>query len=507
MNSFFGLNVGLKSLFASQTALNTINHNISNADTAGYSRQVVSQKASQALSTSNGSGMVGTGVKIESIVQIRNVFLDQRYWQENAQYGEYSIKSDTLSELESLLSGASDDGLDDALNSFTSAMEDLADDSSEDSARSAMVAEGSALCEYLNNMYGTLEDLLDENNSAVKTKVDEINSLANQIGALNQQIYKAESTGDTANDLRDQRTVLINQLSGIANIEVKEVSFGTLANGKKDLRFSIKINGVSLVNHFSVNELECSESSDGTYGVQWAESHNEVSFSGGEIKGYLDMCNGHGSDGDFKGIPYYMNQLNNFARSLAKAYNEGVYADGESHSSGHAGGVGLDGSTGVRFFSYEEKSTAELMNSCTDMDEIYANITAGNISLSADVINDTDQIAASSAAGEAENSDNLTELIEMFDDSEVFDNGTPEDYVNGVYATIGIETALASKLANIHENLVELIDSHKTSISGVSLDEETSNLIKYQLAYSAAAKVISVMDEILDVTINSLGAG
>lgn len=506
MNSFFGLNVGLKSLFASQTALNTINHNISNADTTGYSRQVVSQKASRALSTSNGSGMVGTGVNVESIVQIRNVFLDQRYWQENAQYGEYSVKSDSLSELESLLSATSEDGLDDALNSFTSAMEDLADDPSDDSARSVMVAEGSALCEYLNNTYGTLEDLLEENNSAVKTKVDEINSLANQIASVNQQIYKAESTGDTANDLRDQRTVLVNQLSAIADVQAKEVSYGTLANGKKDLRFSIRINGVSLVNHFSVNELECSENSDGTYAVQWAETGNEVSFSGGEIKGYLDMCQGDGSDGGFKGIPYYMNQLNTFAGSLAKAYNEGIYADGESHSSGHAGGVGLDGSTGIRFFSYEEKSTDELMSSGTDTDGIYANITAGNISLSADVLNDTDQIAASSTADEAENSDNLTELLEMFDDSEVFDNGTPEDYVNGIYADMGIETALASRLANTHENVVELIDSHKTSISGVSLDEETSNLIKYQLAYSAAAKVISVMDEILDVTINSLGA-
>lgn len=506
MNSFFGLNMGVKSLFASQAALNTISHNISNADTEGYSRQVVSQKASRALSTSNGSGMVGTGVDIESIVRIRNVFLDQRYWQENAQYGEYSVKSSSLSELESLLQGASDDGLDDALNSFASALEDLVNDPGDDSARSALVAEGSALCKYLNNMYGTLEDLRDENNSTVKTQVDEINSLARQISVLNQQIYKGEASGDTANDLRDQRTLLVNQLSAIADVEVKETSFGTLANGRKDLRFSIKINGVSLVNHFSVNELECYENSAGTYDVQWAGTHNKVTFTGGEIKGYLDMCNGDGSDGSFKGIPYYMNQLNTFARTLAKAFNEGIYADGESHSSGHAGGVGLDGSTGVRFFSYAEKSSDELMGSGTDMDEIYAGMTAGNISLSADVLNDTDKIAASSSAGEEENSDNLTELIGMFDDSEVFSNGTPEDNVSALYATMGIETALVSKLANIHENVVEMIDNHKTSISGVSLDEETSNLVKYQLAYSAAAKVISVMDEILDVTINSLGA-
>lgn len=500
MNSFFGLSVGVKALSAAQAALYTVNHNISNADTTGYSRQVVTQKASSALKTGSGSGMIGTGVTIDSVIRIRNVFLDNRYWDENIKYGEWSTKSTTLSELEALLASSSDDGLDDVLTSFVSAMEDLLDDPSSDSARAALKEEGAALCKYLNNMAGTLEDLLEEYNSCIKSNVDEINSYAKQICELNKQIYKAELDGSTANDLRDQRTVLVDKLSAIADVEVSEVSSGD------DVRFCIKINGKSLVNHFEVNELECYTTTEGPYAVCWAEAGDDITFDGGEIKAYLDMCNGDGLNGEFKGIPYYMNQLDTFARTLAKAFNEGIYADGQSHCSGHADGVGLDDSTGIRFFSYDGKSSDELMESGSDTDSIYANITAANISLSSDVEEDTDKIAASSSSGEDENSDNLSELLEIFEDGSVFDNGTPEDFINSIYTTIGVEASFASQMSDTHENILDHIDSNRTSVSGVSIDEETTNLVMYQQAYNAAAQVISVMDEILDVTINSLGA-
>jgi len=506
MNSFFGLNIGVRALSAAQVALYTVSHNISNADTAGYSRQVIVQKASSPLKTGTGSGMIGTGVDIQTIMRVRNVFLDNRYWNENAKYGEWSVKSSGLSEMESLLNSSSDDGLDDVLKSFISSMEDLLNDPSSDSVRSAVATEGEALCRYLNNMAGILQDLLEDYNSCIKAKVDEINSYARQICELNKQIYKAELDGSTANDLTDQRTVLVDKLSAIADVEVSEVSMGTLPNGQEDIRFCIKINGISLVNHFEVNELECYTDDKGIYGVRWADTGNDITFEGGEIKGYLDMCNGNGLNGEFKGIPYYMDQLDTFARTLAKAFNEGIYADGQSHCAGHAGGVGLDDSTGIRFFSYDGKSSEELMESGSDMDSIYSNITAANISLSSDVKNDTDKIAVASASGEAENSDNLSDLLKIFDDARVFANGTPEDYINSMYTTIGVEVSFSSRLSGNHENILSHIDNNRNSVSGVSLDEEATNLVIYQQAYNAAAKAISVMDEILDVTINALKA-
>ncbi len=511
MNSFFGIGVGVRALAASQAAINTINHNISNAKTPGYSRQVIDQKASPAFKTGDGSGMVGSGVDIDSIVRVRNVFLDNRYWNQNVACGEWSVKSDSLSAMEAIMNSSSDNGLSDSLGSFISALEDLSKDPSGNSARKAVMAQGSAFCKYLNNMAGNLQDLLRDANNSIKAKVDEINSYAKQISALNKQIYKAELDGSSANDLRDQRTLLVDKLSSIADIQVSETSAGKLPNGKDDLRFSVKINGIDLVNHYDAKALECykvndGSQRDGTYAVRWAGTGNEVTFHGGEIKAYLDLCTGNGINGAFKGIPYYMNQLNAFARTFAKAFNEGINADGVSHRNGHAGGVGSDGSTGVRFFSYDGKSSEELMESGSDMDSIYKNISAANISLSSDIENNTDKIAAASASGEAENSDNLRDLLEFFDDADVFSNGTPEDAINSISVTMGVETSYASHMADSNKNISDHIDRNRDSVSGVLIDEETTNLIIYQQAYNAAAKVISVLDEVLNVTINSLSA-
>jgi flagellar hook-associated protein 1 FlgK len=511
MNSFFGIGVGARALSASQAAINTINHNISNAKTPGYSRQVVSQKASDAIKTGDGSGMVGTGVDIDSIIRVRNMFLDNRYWNQNIAYGEWSVKNDSLSAMEAIMNSSSDNGLSDTLNKFVSSLEDLAKDPSGNSARKAVMAQGSAFCKYLNNMAGNLQDLLRDCNNSIKTNVDEINSYAKQISALNKQIYKAEMDGSSANDLRDQRTLLVDKLSSITDIQVSEVSAGKLPNGKDDLRFSVKINGIDLVNHYDAKALACykvndSSERDGTYAVRWAGTSNEVTFNGGEIKGYIDLCTGTGVNGAFKGIPYYKNQLDTFARTFAKAFNEGIYSDGVSHRCGHAGGVGSDGSTGIRFFSYDGKSSGELMESGSDMDSIYENISAANISLSSDIENDTEKIAAASASGEAENSDNLRDLLEFFDDADVFANGTPEDNINSISVTMGVETSYASNMADSNKNILDHINTNRASVSGVSIDEETTNLIIYQQAYNAAAKVISVLDEVLNVTINSLGA-
>lgn len=505
MNSFFGFNVGISALMTSQTALNTVNQNISNANTAGYSRQVVNQQAASPLPTHDGSGMVGTGVTVASILRVRNTFLDNRYWQENGQNGEWQVKNEALSELESLLSSSADNGLDGVLNSFVSALADLAADPSDDSARTSLQAEGEALCTYLNNAAGTLNDLRQEENSTLQTKVSTVNSLAKQIGALNQQISAAELDGSTANELRDQRTLLVDQLSALADIQVTETSVGTLPNGNQNLRFSITLAGRNLLNGTEVKELECAETGDGTLAVRWADTGSAVTIAGGEIKGYLDISNGTGENGEYQGIPYYLNQLDTFARTLAKAFNEGIYADGTSASGGHAGGVGLDGSTGVRFFTADGLSTEAFLASGTDLDSVYANLTAANITLSADIAADTAKIAAATTSGEAENSDNLQNLLAIFSDPGVFARGTPQDFINKMDTTLGVQTSLASRISTLHANISEQIDNSRTSIAGVSVDEEVTNLVKYQMAYNAASKVISVLNEVLETTINSLG--
>ncbi len=512
MSSFAGLNISMKGLYASQKSIYVIGHNMSNADTEGYSRQTTVRKASLPIKTYGTDGMIGTGVDTTSVIRFRNEFLDRRYWNENIRYGEWSVKNNALSEMEAIMNETSEEGLASVFSDFSDALEDLAKEPESDQARTVVMENGRAFCLYLNTSYSNLAELRKDYNSNVKVKVNEINSYAKQICDLNQQIYKSELDGSTANDLRDQRALLVDKLSAIADIQVNEVNAGTLDNGKKDVRFQVILDGVSLVNHFQYNEMECytiddGSVSDGMYGVRWAKTGMEVEFESGEIKGYLDIRDGAGAGGDYKGIPYYIEKLNKLARVFARAFNEGTYADGTEAIRGHADGTGLDGSTGIRFFSFDGKSSGELMGSGTDMDSIYENITAANICVSSDIINDTDKIAAASTGGGTGNSDIIAGLVAMFSDKNVFAEGVPEDYINAIISTMGVDAAHAGRLSKNYGNILGHLDNSRASVSQVSLDEETANLIRYQEAYNCSAKMISVLDEILDVTINGLGAG
>ena len=125
MSSFLGLNIALKGLYASQNSIYVVDHNISNADTEGYSRQISNQKASAPLKVNSSSGMLGTGVDSTTATRIRDLFLDKRYWNQNANYGEWNIKSSSLSQLESIMDETSEDGLSGVLSEFSSSLEEL----------------------------------------------------------------------------------------------------------------------------------------------------------------------------------------------------------------------------------------------------------------------------------------------------------------------------------------------------------------------------------------------
>ncbi|MGE4284119.1 MAG: flagellar hook-associated protein FlgK [Clostridia bacterium] len=511
-SSFFGLNIASRGLFVSQASLNVVNHNIANANTPGYSRQVATQKATGAMTTYNGTGMIGTGADITSVERVRNEYVDYKYWNENVSYGEWETKSTAVEELEGIFNEIDGNGSGKVLDAFFDALETLSKDPSSQQAREALKAQGNTTCKYLNATSEQLLKMKNDLNYAVDLKVGEINSISKQITVLNEQIYKSEVDGSHANDLRDQRTMLVDQLSKIVNIEAGEVVVGTLPNGQEDRHFQITLNGTYLVNHFNNYELECYEDADSMYQMKWKDSGNKVVPKSGELKGYMDMRDGNGTGGEYKGIPYYMDKLNQFARTFAEAFNEGTFADGESYYVGHAGGIGLDGSMGTRFFTYADgqtaKSSAEFMSGGSDMDDIYSHITAANISVSSDIMNSDDgiyKIATSSANGEDGNNENVIQLLELRNDTRMFAEGAPEDYMKSLVANLGVDAEQAQRMYTNQSNIVEQIDNRRLSISSVSISEEAANMIKYEQAYNAAAKMITVMDAIYDTTINRMG--
>ncbi|MHB8064214.1 MAG: flagellar hook-associated protein FlgK [Ruminiclostridium sp.] len=563
--SFFGINVALSGLYTAQRNLDTVGHNISNATTPGYSRQQSVQNASRPIAVLDGTGMIGTGSEVLSVDRIRDEYLDFKYWSENIANGEWTTKSELLGEIETTFGEPSNSGFVTIMNEFFNAYQELAKDPSSPAVRALVREKGVTMAKYFNNTATRFEKLQDDINDKVKLNVDKINSIASQIQQLNKQIYSFELTGNSANDLRDSRTLLVDQLSKMINIQATEVSYGKLPSGADDIHFLITVGGKTLVDHYGLSKLKLEQRTDppdppdlpipgeplklnaedvgNLYEVKW-EDGNKLVLTGGELKGLLDVRDGKdgalGLDGTtqspiYKGIPYYQKKLNEFVQTFAMAFNEGytnnagTIVDGK----GHVDGYGLDAditgpgtaASGIRFFT--RFGTGDLPISSDDFAkdilgiadgtvngdlvdryrDLTKGITAKNFTVSSDVMNNTNTIATSDVAGENGNIKILNEIVKVRSNNSLFYEGAPEDFMKSLIAGMGIDAQQANRFQSSQDAIVKQIDNRRMSVSGVELNEEMTSMVKFQQAYNASAKMITTMSEIYDTLINRLGVG
>lgn len=544
--SFFGFNVAVRGLFSAQRNLNTVNHNLNNINTPGYSRQQSIQVASRPMALADGTGMMGTGAEVIGVKRIRDEYLDFKYWSENINLGEWSAKQEALSDIEVTFNEPSNSGFTTIMSDFYDSLQELAKDPSSAAVRSLVKQRGVTLTKYFNSMASHFEELQKDLNYKIQTKVEAVNSYATQIQQLNRQIYITELDGNTANDMRDQRTLLVDKLSRIINIDASEVVAGRLPDGREDRHFLVTISGKALIDHFTISELALVQRDDdhkvnnedvpNLYQIQWADG-NALSVKSGELRGYLDVRDGNegSSDGpngivspNYKGLPYYQKKLNEFVQTFARAFNEGYidtddekgFSGADTFGIGHAHGYGYGPSAAnmIRFFTMKGKDGKPLLSddfvgTVTDINDpnyneniynLYNNITAKNFSISFDIENDYNLIATSKVSGEAGNIDVLNELLGFRRNADMFAEGAPEDFMKSLVATLGIDAEQAANYKSNRQIIVNQIVNRRLSDSGVSIDEEMANLVKFQQAYSASAKMIQTMNEIYETLINKL---
>lgn len=231
-----------KSLFTQQAALTTTGHNISNANTKGFSRQTVNMVASKPLeplmmSRSASPGQVGQGVEFDAIKRVREKFLDDQYHHENKLLGEWTVRRDTLDKIEAIINEPSETGIREVLENFWNSWQDLSKEPDNLTARAVVKERTMSLVDALNYSSNQLKDLRTDLSNSVRVKVVEINTYTSQIAELNSAIYRIEGLGDNANDLRDQRDLLLDNLSKIINVTMQEDARG----------FNIKLGNVELV--------------------------------------------------------------------------------------------------------------------------------------------------------------------------------------------------------------------------------------------------------------------
>lgn len=541
--TFLGFDIATRGLYAAQRGLTNVNHNIDNINTPGYSRQALSQQASRPMLTTDGTGMLGTGTDVTGVNRVRDEYLDTKYRSEAQYLGEWNIKSTMLEEMQTMYNEPSSSGFNTILNDFYDNLQQLSTDPSNLSTRAAVKEKAIMVAKYFNSVAAHFEYLQNDTNNIIYAKVQEINSLSDQIAKLNQQIYNYEVTGNVANDLRDQRGNLVDKLSGLVNIQAYDVVAGKLPNGRDDSRFVITISGKAIVDHTMVSHLSTTqrksklndEDIENLYDVGWADG-NKLTVKSGELKGYIEIRDGNdevNGSPDYRGIPFYQRKMNEFVRVFARTFNEGVIdIDGDGvldKVNGHTDGYKLNSVTGdpeagIRFFTMLDKygdtvgsvdfaqgAGAVLDDPLTTdaneyLDAMYSHITAKNFSISKEIYEDpSNNIATSGSAGELGNIENLRSILSLRHNKYMFMEGSPEDYIETVISTMGVDGQQAATNLSSQSVMTRQIDNRRQSISGVSIDEEMGNLVRYRHAYSAAAKMIQTYAEILDILVNRLG--
>lgn len=548
---FAGLNISKQGLFAQQRSLHTISHNVANANTEGYSRQRVDFHANRPEVLPGSYGMLGTGVDVDAAKQIRDEFLDFSFRGENSRLGEFEIYDDILKNIESTFNEPSDSSFSKLMDNFYSSMQELNKNPENQTVRALVRQRGIALAEGIQHMTGALKKLQRDTNFELEVAVTDINGYAQQIAGLNKIIYNSELTGGKANDIRDQRNLILDKMSKLAKIDYYDDNKG---------RFHVLINGHEVVDHMTADQLitvprkstekKNEDDVDDLVELKWA-SGSDFRTSEGAIAAIFDMRDN--IDGSNKGIPYYVDKLNEFIDTLATEMNNI-----------HNKGYGLNGKTGLNFFTFDDKLTAdynkyfleeglnggkpidvtssviagidtttspmtaeieeanaqkirENINNILKNNPSYAKksvklidgkyyvtdrLKADRVTISKDIDKDLNSIAA------ADNSNtipgkgaNALKMATSRHNIKLYNWGSPDDFVKSLVTNLAVDKQEASRLFKNQTVQVKQITVNKDSISGVSLDEEMSDMIRFQQGYNANAKMLTIFSELIETVI------
>ena len=313
-STFFGLDIAYTGVQAANAKVNTTANNIANVETKGYTRQEANQVASQALRISQSYGMAGTGVTTTDITQVRNEYYDVKYWQSQTNLGQYETKMYYMYQIEDYFTDKDNvEGFEPLFSNMFNTLEEVYKQAGTSSTKAQFLGAAGDLCEYFNGMATNLQRLQLGVNEEIKNKVDEINSLAEQITTLNKQINTIEVNKVHANELRDKRNLLVDQLSKIVDVEIRETPIYTTPGGtQKSGIYTYEVSiagGQTLVQGYEYNTLEYTarqadeainqSDAEGLFDIQWS---NGLDFNlygrnlGGELKGLIEIRDGNNEE-------------------------------------------------------------------------------------------------------------------------------------------------------------------------------------------------------------------
>lgn len=478
MSSFRGISIGVSGIFASQRALDVTGHNISNVNTTGYTRQMIGNSNSfyQKVGRSGNGNLLqlGTGVDVQEIRQYRDEFLDKKFKRENTELGYWSARFSSVEELETVFNDNSEEGLQTVMNNFWNSWEQLSKPTGGLTARAMVKENAIAFVETVKNMDKLMTDFRTSKDREIIESVGRINDIAKRIAQLNVEINKIEANGAIANDLRDERNLLIDELSGKTKIQVYD---GVMVN--------IAVEGQMLVEAGRYEQIGTvpDTTNNGYVRLVWQRTNDKLEPSAGSLKSMMES-----RDELVKG---FRDKLSEFVRGVAEAVN-----------AIHRTGYGLN-DTDPQYRDF-------FINELNDGNPI----SLSNIAFNPD-LNDYDNIAAAEEAGNFEDNRVALKIAGLRLNDYFSDSGYETDEANRKYnfdefyrniiLDLGNKGQEAATAVDAQKLLVDQLDYRRQSISAVSLDEEMSNLIRFEHSYNAAVRIVNVIDEMIETVVNKIG--
>jgi len=570
-STFAGLNTMVSGLQNHQLALDTVGHNLSNDSTEGYSRQSVNLTTVTPSDqiTMYGKSYVGNGVDTASITRARDIFADKQYWRENATKSYYEEKQKNYSTIEGVFNdskiNSENVGLKSTINNFWQSWQDLSTHASDPDTRISTRDNGMTMADQIKTMAQQMQQQITSQYGQLQADVTDVNNITTQIRDLNKNIRQAEASGGMANDLRDKRDSLVDNLSKYMKVDVTVQNDGT---------YTVSTNGSVLVDGDSKLTLELQAQNNTEYGItdynlMFKETGTVFSPGTGQIsavqdniaedKAYIDKLadysafflttfnaqhkEGYGIDGaDTTDTNFFgentndYSWINNSASNYEKPYVQKTSSTGTEKLRGiniineltvnskitDPGGTDYIAAKGANVYTKDEAYTDSTGHTVKKGDYINANGdwtdyanrimakngTAGtadgsnattlstlfNTSLNEATINDHIRLAAGSD-GNATPTDTLSSTA----DKSLY------DYYNETMTELGTASSVTDNNVTKMTAVVTQVDNARQQVSGVNWNEELTNMIKYQQGYSACARVLTTMDEMLDKLINSTG--
>ena len=457
--TFFGISIGQSGLAAAQIGEDVTGQNIANAGTAGYSVQTLDQTASDPYTPADRNtqltpGLIGSGVSVSSIQRASDQFLDTQVRDANSNLSGQTAQSNALKQVDDTFGEPSDTGLNAALTSFFSAFQDVANTPENTGVRAAAVQQGAALSQTFQTVSSGLASVASSLSGQSASAVQTINTDSAQIAALNLSIKASTRNGQSPNDLVDQRGVLLDSLSGLANITVQSNSDGSV---------NVAVGTTALVQG---NDSFTASLSSLTAG----------GLSGGTLGGLQTAT---------AKVTGFQSQLNATAASVVSQVN-----------AAQASGLDLNGNAGTPFFTATAGSEA------------------GTIAVSADLQANPSHLAAASVpappstfgAGDGSNAQTIAGLLTktVTSGADPLAGQSLQSYYQETVSTAGSQAATALAGVGTAQAGYTQLSNSRSSETGVSTDAELTNMMKYQRAYQASAQYIQTADGLLGTLMTNL---